>query len=156
MVPAHENESGIPLRFVLHEHFAKHHHFDFRLEKSCVLKSWAVPKGLPDRPKDRRLAIETEDHELSYIDFEGGIPEGEYGAGEVKIADAGTYRIIEWAADKIEIMLLGQRLSGTYVFVRFPRAGEGQWIVMKKGDVALPRTSGKNPNLVYYRKRNNK
>jgi bifunctional non-homologous end joining protein LigD len=120
------------LRFVLHEHFAKHHHFDFRLEKDGTLKSWAIPKGLPDRPKDRRLAIETEDHELSYISFEGLIPEGDYGAGEVKIADSGTYNIIDWLPDKIEIILSGKRFFGTYVFVRFQRAGKVQWIILKK------------------------
>lgn len=120
------------LRFVLHEHFAKRHHFDFRLEKDGVLKSWAIPKGLPDRPKDRRLAIETEDHELSYISFEGLIPEGDYGAGEVKIADSGTYNIIDWLPDKIEIILSGKRFFGTYVFIRFQRAGKGQWIILKK------------------------
>jgi len=120
-------------RFVLHEHFAKHHHFDFRLENNGVLKSWAVPKGLPDRPNDRRLAIRTEDHELSFIGFTGTIPEGEYGAGEVTVADAGTYRVVTWSEEKIEIVLLGQRLTGTYVLIRFRRAGEGQWLVMKKG-----------------------
>lgn len=65
------------LRFVLHEHFARHHHYDFRLEKDNVLKSWVLPKGLPGKFKDRRLAIETGDHGLSFIDFEGPIPDGE-------------------------------------------------------------------------------
>ena len=123
----------IPLRFVIHEHFARHHHFDLRLEKAGVLKSWAIPKGLPEKPKDRRLAIETEDHDLSYIDFEGTIPDGEYGAGDVKIADEGTYRQLVWSADKIEVVLNGQQCIGTYVFIRFKRAGKGQWIIMKKG-----------------------
>jgi bifunctional non-homologous end joining protein LigD len=122
-----------PLRFVLHEHFAKHHHFDFRLEKDNVLKSWAVPKGLPEITKDRKLAIETDDHQLSFINFEGSIPEGEYGAGEVKIADEGTYRQIVWSPDRIEVVLSGQRFFGTYVFVRFAKAGKGQWLIMKKG-----------------------
>jgi bifunctional non-homologous end joining protein LigD len=131
--PAAEGPVITPLRFVLHEHFAKHHHFDFRLEKDNVLKSWAVPKGLPEIPKDRRLAIMTEDHELSFINFEGTIPEGEYGAGEVKIADTGMYREIEWSLDKIEVVLTGQRFSGTYLFVRLKQAGRGHWLVMKKG-----------------------
>ncbi len=131
--PAAEGPNVASLRFVLHEHFAKHHHFDFRLEKDNVLKSWAVPKGLPEIPKDRRLAIETEDHQLSFIRFTGTIPEGEYGAGEVKIADAGTYRQVVWSREKIEVVLSGQRFSGTYVFVPFKRAGRGQWLLMKKG-----------------------
>jgi len=120
-------------RFVLHEHCAKHHHFDFRLEKDNVLKSWAVPKGLPEKPNERRLAIETEDHELSFINFEGTIPEGEYGAGEVKIADAGMYREIKWSLDKIEVVLAGKRFTGMYVFVQLKQAGSKQWLVMKKG-----------------------
>ncbi len=121
-----------PIRFVLHEHSARYHHFDLRLEKDGVLKSWAVPKGLPEKPKDRRLAIETEDHELSYIDYQGTIPEGEYGAGEVKIADEGTYRNVAWSEDKIEVVLYGQRFTGTYVLIRFRSAGKGEWIVLKK------------------------
>jgi DNA ligase D-like protein (predicted 3'-phosphoesterase) len=78
-------------RFVLYEHFAHHHHFDFRLEKEGGLKSWAVPKGLPEKSGERRLAIEVEDHPIEYIGFKSTIPESEYGAGEVKIQDAGTY-----------------------------------------------------------------
>ncbi len=122
-----------PRRFVLHEHCAKHHHFDFRLEKDNVLKSWAVPKGLPEKPNDRRLAIETEDHELSFISFAGTIPAGEYGAGEVTIADAGMYREILWSPDKIEVVLDGKRFTGTYVFIRLKQAGRKQWLAMKKG-----------------------
>ena len=69
------------LRFVLHEHFAKHHHFDLRLEHGGVLASWAVPKGLPEKSGERRLAIAVDDHAMEYIGFTGVIPEGEYGAG---------------------------------------------------------------------------
>jgi len=103
--------SGSP-RFVLHEHFSQHHHFDFRLEREGVLASWAVPKGLPATPGERRLAIEVEDHPLSYGDFEGKIPEGEYGAGEVRIADAGTYDTLAWTGDRIEVVLHGKLFSG--------------------------------------------
>ncbi|NLD57149.1 MAG: ATP-dependent DNA ligase, partial [Methanomicrobiales archaeon] len=74
------NETS-PMRFVLHDHAAKHHHFDLRLERDGVLKSWAVPKGLPEQAGERRLAIAVEDHELAYITFTGTIPDGEYGAG---------------------------------------------------------------------------
>jgi DNA ligase D-like protein (predicted 3'-phosphoesterase) len=120
-----------PLRFVLHEHFAKHHHFDFRLERDGVLKSWAVPKGIPEKPGERRLAIETEDHPLNYISFAGTIPEGGYGAGEVKIADHGNYEPLTWTDDRIEFVLYGERFRGKYLLLRFKRAGEKEWIVLK-------------------------
>ena len=122
--------SGSP-RFVLHEHFSQHHHFDFRLEHEGVLASWAVPKGLPVTPGERRLAIEVEDHSLSYRDFEGTIPEGEYGAGEVKIADAGTYETLAWTSERIEVVLHGKQFSGKYVILRFKKAGEKDWIILK-------------------------
>ena len=123
--------SNTPPRFVLHDHAAKHHHFDLRLERDGVLKSWAVPKGLPEVSGERRLAIAVEDHELSYITFEGVIPEGEYGAGTVSIADRGTYEPIAWGKDRIEVILNGARFSGKYVLVRFRKAGEKEWLVMK-------------------------
>jgi DNA ligase D-like protein (predicted 3'-phosphoesterase) len=118
-------------RFVLHEHFAKHHHFDFRLERDGVLKSWAVPKGMPEQTGERRLAIETEDHPLDYIDFTGTIPEGQYGAGEVKIADHGNYELLTWTTDRIEFVLHGELLAGKFLFLRFKKAGEKEWIVMR-------------------------
>jgi DNA ligase D-like protein (predicted 3'-phosphoesterase) len=82
--------AGPEPRFVLHEHFAKHHHFDLRLEHNGVLASWAVPKGLPGKSGERRLAIAVDDHQMEYLGFEGIIPEGGYGAGEVKVSDTGT------------------------------------------------------------------
>ncbi|WP_292369820.1 DNA polymerase ligase N-terminal domain-containing protein [Methanoregula sp. UBA64] len=117
--------------FVLHEHFSKHHHFDFRLEHDGVLASWAVPKGLPEKPGERRLAIQVEDHPLSYGTFEGTIPGGEYGAGEVKIADAGTYETLAWTNERIEVLLHGKEHTGKYVLLRFAKAGEKNWIVLK-------------------------
>jgi DNA ligase D-like protein (predicted 3'-phosphoesterase) len=119
------------MRFVLHEHFARHHHFDFRLEQDGVLKSWAVPKGLPETPGDRRLAIAVEDHPLDYSDFSGIIPEGEYGAGEVKIADTGVYDTLIWKDDRVEVVLHGREFTGKYVLVRFKKAGENEWLVLK-------------------------
>ena len=119
------------LRFVLHDHMSRHHHFDFRLERDGVLKSWAVPKGLPEKAGERRLAISVEDHELSYIGFEGTIPEGGYGAGTVAIADHGTYEMLGWSEEKIEVILHGTRFSGNYVLVRFKKAGGKEWLVMK-------------------------
>lgn len=117
--------------FVLHEHFSKHHHFDFRLEHDGVLASWAVLKGLPEKAGERRLAIQVEDHPLSYGSFEGTIPEGEYGAGEVKIADSGTYEPLVWGSERIEVELHGKQFSGKYVLLRFAKAGEKNWIVLK-------------------------
>ncbi|MEN6318723.1 MAG: DNA polymerase ligase N-terminal domain-containing protein [Syntrophaceae bacterium] len=127
--------TGIPpARFVLHDHFARHHHFDFRLERDGVLKSWAVPKGLPEKPGERRLAIAVDDHPLTYIDFTGTIPEGDYGAGEVKIADTGVYESLVWTDDRIEVVLYGRKFSGKFVLVRFKKAGEHEWLVLKGKD----------------------
>jgi bifunctional non-homologous end joining protein LigD len=124
-----------PLRFVLHEHFASHHHFDFRLERDGVLKSWAMPKGLPETPGERRLAIMVEDHPLNYIGFMGTIPEGQYGAGEVTIKDTGTYEPLIWRDDRIEILLHGKVFSGKYVLIRFKKAGDNEWLVLRAKDV---------------------
>jgi bifunctional non-homologous end joining protein LigD len=122
---------NLNLRFVLHDHAAKHHHFDLRLERDGVLKSWAVPKGLPEHMGERRLAVAVEDHELAYIGFTGTIPEGEYGAGTVAIADQGTYETLAWEPDRIEIVLHGSRFTGKYIILRFKKAGEKDWLVMK-------------------------
>jgi len=118
-------------RFVLHDHAANHHHFDLRLERDGVLKSWAVPKGIPEAPGERRLAIAVEDHDLAYIGFEGTIPDGGYGAGTVAIADAGTYETLVWDEERIEVILNGARYSGKYVLVRFKKSGEKDWLVLK-------------------------
>ncbi len=126
------NGPALP-RFVLHDHAARHHHFDLRLEHEGVLKSWAVPKGLPVQPKDRRLAIAVDDHDLDYLGFTGTIPEGGYGAGEVTIADQGTYEVLSWVGDRIEVVLSGERFRGRYILVRFRKAGEQEWLVMKAG-----------------------
>ena len=121
-------------KFVLHEHFSQHHHFDFRLERDGVLVSWAVPKGLPETQGERRLAIAVEDHPLAYGDFEGTIPEGDYGAGEVKIADTGAYETLAWTADRIEVVLHGKTYAGKYVLLRFIKAGENNWLILKGKD----------------------
>ena len=118
-------------RFVLHEHFAKHHHFDFRLEHNGVLKSWAVPKGLPEKSGERRLAIAVEDHAMEYLGFSGIIPEGEYGAGEVKVHDTGTFIPLVWEDDRIEVVLYGKDLEGKYNLIRFRKGGENAWLIMK-------------------------
>ncbi|MEM4703672.1 MAG: DNA polymerase ligase N-terminal domain-containing protein [Candidatus Bathyarchaeia archaeon] len=116
-------------RFVIQKHQATHLHYDFRLEMGGVLKSWAIPKEPPTEPSVKRLAVEVEDHMVSYIDFEGTIPEGEYGAGTVEIWDKGTYTLKHRSANKIVFTLHGARLSGDYTLLRFK---EGKnWLFFK-------------------------
>lgn len=117
-------------RFVLHEHYATHHHFDFRLEKFGTLKSWALPKGMPLFIGDKKLAVQTPNHPLSYIDFKGIIPEGEYGAGTVSIADYGCYNPIIWNKNKIEFLLYGKKFKGKYVIIPF----YNNFLIIKGGD----------------------
>jgi DNA ligase D-like protein (predicted 3'-phosphoesterase) len=117
--------------FVIQEHHARRLHFDLRLEREGVLKSWAVPKGIPAAINEKHLAVAVEDHPLDYGHFEGTIPEGEYGAGTVSIWDNGTYDTKHWDPDKIEITLHGHRVSGPYVLVRFKRAGKSEWLVFR-------------------------
>ncbi len=116
------------LKFVVHRHEAKHLHFDLRLEHKGVLKSWAVPKGMPEASGVKRLAVEVEDHDIDYATFEGTIPEGSYGAGKVEIWDAGTFIDEEWENDKITVRFNGRRLSGRYSIIRFM---EKNWLVIK-------------------------
>jgi bifunctional non-homologous end joining protein LigD len=127
-----EREAGrVGKVFVVQEHQASHHHFDLRFERGGVLVSFAVPKSIPEKPGEKKLAIRTEDHPLEYADFEGNIPEGEYGAGEVKIWDRGLYEPLEWNEDRIEVVMKGDRLSGRYVLIRFKKAGEKEWLLLK-------------------------
>ena len=114
---------------MVQEHWASHHHFDFRLEMDGVLKSWAVPKGVPEEKGKKVLAIQTEDHPVSYINFEGEIPEGCYGAGIVKIFDKGKYELIERAENKIVFELKGKKLKGKYVLLKFKKPN--QWLLFK-------------------------
>jgi bifunctional non-homologous end joining protein LigD len=131
--PKGEETNGEGNSFVVQEHHARALHYDLRLEKDGVLKSWAVPKGLPE-PGQKRLAVQTEDHPLEYRNFEGTIPAGQYGAGTVKIWDKGTYETKVWTEDKIEFKLHGKRLKGRYVLARFKRAGEKEWLLLKAKD----------------------
>ena len=121
--------SSSSARFVVQKHQATHLHYDFRLELDSVLKSWAVPKEPPTQSGIRRLAVQVEDHELSYIDFEGTIPKGEYGAGAVEIWDKGTYTLQNRTDKVIEFTLHGSRLKGNYALVNFK---ESNWLLMKK------------------------
>jgi DNA ligase D-like protein (predicted 3'-phosphoesterase) len=122
-------------RFVVHEHEATHLHWDFRLEMDSVLKSWAVPKGPPQEAGIKRLAIEVEDHDLNYIDFEGEITEG-YGKGKVTIWDSGTYKLLERTQNAVSFVLQGKLLKGNYrlILTKYSRKGEKQWLLIKTAE----------------------
>jgi len=115
--------------FVVHKHYASSLHYDFRLEKGGVLKSWAVPKGIAPAKGVKRLAVEVEDHGLQYADFEGEIPDGQYGAGKVEIWDSGAYEEEQWQPGKIVVALHGKKLSGRFCLIRFAKAGEKNWLI---------------------------
>ena len=117
--------------FIVQEHHARTLHYDFRLEKAGILKSWAVPKGIPLQKGTKHLALEVENHPLDYADFEGVIEEGQYGAGTVRIWDKGTYQVEEWKADKIVFNLEGGLLKGRYCLVRFKRGGGRSWLLFQ-------------------------
>ena len=106
--------NGTP-RFVVQEHHATALHWDFRLERQGVLVSWAVPKGIPPDPRVNNLAVHTEDHPLSYFDFAGEIPRGEYGGGLVHLWDQGTYHELKWSDREVMVDLHGERARGRYV-----------------------------------------
>jgi len=105
--------------YVIQKHAATHLHYDLRLEMDVVLKSWAIPKEPPTAIGIRRLAVQVEDHPIEYANFQGTIPEGEYGAGTVEIWDKGTHRLIERKEDKLIVEINCDRLKGTYVLLRF-------------------------------------
>ncbi|HUR45004.1 MAG TPA: DNA polymerase ligase N-terminal domain-containing protein, partial [Candidatus Saccharimonadales bacterium] len=122
-------------RFVIQKHAASHLHYDFRLEMDGTLKSWAVPKGVPYKKGEKRLAMEVEDHPVSYIDFEGTIPQGQYGGGTVMVWDHGTFEPLspdpskELAAGKLHFVLHGKKLEGEWYLVRL--RGGTQWLLIK-------------------------
>jgi bifunctional non-homologous end joining protein LigD len=121
--------TGAP-RFVIHEHSATRLHWDLRLERDGVLASWAIPKGLPETPKDNRLAVWTEEHPLEYLDFQGEIPSGQYGAGTISIWDRGTYEALKWEPRKIEVALHGERLEARYALFPISKEEEPKdWMI---------------------------
>lgn len=148
--PARAGRRRKQLRFVIQQHDAMAMHYDFRLEVGGVLKSWAVPKGPSMNPRDKRLAMPTEDHPMAYGDFEGVIPEGEYGAGPVIVWDAGTYRNLtgeegrevpmEEAVDRghAKFWLEGHKLTGGFALTRTPVGGDKRekWLLVKLKDEA--------------------
>jgi len=99
-------------RFVIQEHHATRLHWDLRLEHGGVLASWAIPNGIPPDPAENRLAVRTEDHPLEYLEFEGEIPKGEYGAGTMTVWDRGTFETHKWEERKVEVTFHGERLRG--------------------------------------------
>ncbi len=117
-------------RFVVQRHDARRLHWDFRLEMDGVLKSWAVPKEPPTRPGLRRLAVAVEDHDLDYVDFEGVIPEGEYGAGTVEIWDKGNFELESRKPEKLVFELRGEKMKGRYTLVHFTEKAEN-WLLFK-------------------------
>lgn len=120
------------LIFVIHKHHASHLHYDLRLEKDGVLKSWAVPKEPPQEFGIKRLAIQVEDHPLDYADFEGKIPEGQYGAGLVEIWDKGYYIPSKFEDSEVIFELKGKKLKGTFCLVKFKGKPNKNWLFFKK------------------------
>jgi bifunctional non-homologous end joining protein LigD len=117
-------------RFVVQEHHATRLHWDLRLEHDGVLASWAVPNGIPPDPKENRLAVHTEDHPLEYLDFQGEIPAGEYGAGTMRIWDSGTYELHKWEERKVEVTFHGGRLRGRYGMFPIGRGSDSNdWMI---------------------------
>lgn len=141
-------QSSTELIFVVQKHAASHLHYDFRLEMDGVLKSWAIPKGPSMNPADKRLAIMVEDHPYSYRDFEGTIPEGNYGAGNVIVWDNGTYILAD--EDRLDIdehklqsdlqkghlsfILNGKKLKGEFALVKLKTKQENTWLLIKSKD----------------------
>ncbi|MCX6694518.1 MAG: ATP-dependent DNA ligase [Methanomicrobiales archaeon] len=120
--------------FVVHDHRARAHHYDLRLERDGILWSWAVPKGIPQSFGVRHLAVRTDDHPIDYLTFEGKIPQGNYGAGEVTVWDTGTYTPVRWETGRIEVLFRGAVLKGHYLLIRFTKAGERDWLIFKTRD----------------------
>jgi bifunctional non-homologous end joining protein LigD len=115
-------------RFVVQEHSARRLHWDLRLEHDGVAASWAIPNGIPESPEENRKAVHTEDHPLEYLDWEGEIPQGEYGAGTMKIWDSGTYELEKWEPEKVMVEFHGERLQGRYALFRAGKA-EKDWMI---------------------------
>ena len=154
------------LIFVVQKHDASHLHYDFRLEMEGVLKSWAVPKGPSLNPEDKRLAMMVEDHPFDYRNFEGIIPEGNYGAGTVMVWDEGTYEPLNDAstnkkeneknllkqlnAGSVKIVMHGKKLKGEFALVKTAYRGENSWLLIKHNDKYASKgdVTGKDKSVV--------
>ena len=143
--PAKDGKRNGPHRFVIQKHAASHLHYDFRLEMQGVLRSWAVPKGVPTELRESRLAMQTEDHPLEYGEFEGTIPAGNYGAGTVMLWDEGVYADITgndaaaFHAGKMHIVMQGKKLKGEWILVKDKREPESnKWLLIKAGESMKP------------------
>lgn len=143
-----KKSSDDQLVFVIQRHAATRLHYDFRLEMDGVLKSWAVPKGPSLNPEDKRLAMMVEDHPYDYKDFEGNIPKGNYGAGQVEIWDSGTYEPLDKTSHlsnekmllkelkdgSIKIILHGEKLKGEFALVKMKNTDNNAWLLIKHKD----------------------
>lgn len=141
--PEGKVESRKQSHFVVQKHRASHLHYDFRLEMEGVLKSWAIPKGPTLNPADKRLAMQVEDHPVSYLEFEGMIPEGNYGAGTVMVWDIGTWEPLGDATEMLgkgdlKFRLHGEKLNGEFVLAKMrsrrPGSKGTEWLLIKKRD----------------------
>ena len=117
-------------RFVIQEHHARSLHWDLRLERDGVLASWALPKGLPETPEKNHLAVHTEDHPLEYATFEGEIPQGEYGGGQMTIWDSGHYDVEKWSDSEVKFVLHGAKASGSFVLFQ---TKDRDWMIHRHG-----------------------
>ncbi len=130
-----DGPAGEGMRFVIQEHDASHLHWDLRLERDGVLASWALPKGVPTHPEENRLAVRTEDHPVEYLEFEGEIPRGSYGAGTMVVWDRGTYEAEKFRDEEVIATLHGERVQGRYAL--FHTAGRN-WMIHRMDPPADP------------------
>lgn len=143
-VPVTEPVVGQNDTFVIQEHHARRLHYDVRFERDGVLVSWAVPKNLPDDPSVNHLAVRTEDHPLEYATFQGTIPKGEYGAGEVSVWDTGSYDTEKFNDDEVIVILHGRRISGRYALIH---TGGKNWLAHRTKDQPAPAPTDLRPML---------
>src|SRR5258707_2360144 len=126
-------------RFVIHQHSARRLHWDLRLEHDGALRSWALPKGMPEEPGENRFAAHTEDHPIEYLDFHGEIPTGNYGAGTMTIWDHGTYEPLKWEPRKVEVLLHGERLQARYALFAIDKEDPPKdWMIHRMDPPAEP------------------